>query len=874
MDEKTLTTLEFDKVLARLARHTSFSGGHELALALRPSSDYDEVLRNQRLTAEARRLREMQPRSGLGAVHDIRQLANKANLGGILEPSELLEVAETLSAGRVMKTAVLRIGGSPANRLPLLTEIAERITELTEAATEIGRCITPRAEVADNASPTLAVIRRDLRTVHDRLYAKLQELIASPDLRTAIQEPIVTLRDGRYVIPVKVEARGQLQGIVHDVSASGATIFVEPMATVDLGNNWRETQAEEQREVERVLKRLSALIGRAAFAIGVNIDSLAEIDLAFAKAMFAEELNATELPYDGEAQPWLVPAPEVLHLVNARHPLLPHEAVPISLPVGGTYSVLLITGPNTGGKTVALKSVGLLTAMAQAGLPVPADAGSRLPVFDAVYADIGDEQSIEQSLSTFSSHMTNIIAILKAADANSLVLLDELGAGTDPDEGSALARAIIDRLLETKCLTVATTHHGELKVFAHTTSGIMNASVEFDVETLAPTYRISIGLPGSSNALAIAERLGMPRDIIADARGSIEPERAHAESLLAEIQHERSAAEDARRAELVARKEAEDIRLRLEEKLDAIEEEREQILANVRAEAEDELSRVRQLLAHAGRRIERQKPEAAAEKVAAAEAITETLKPPPPSPRRRRRKGGDLILPEEIQPGDVVWVRGLGRFGEALSSPDAKGEVEIRLGSLHSTVPLKKVEKVQRLEEGPRATRPPSPDPILRRRLPSRWRSRSAAASSKKSCPTSTSTSTMPSAPACHGCASSTARGPAPWPGPSAACSPRIPSSRTTKSPHANRAAKAPPSPTWRPRSRGNVGEDFSPPAPALPLCSPPDNASETSKTLAKGTSKPGERRPGSTPWAPSPSRLTRMRTEQRDAPPAMSQTA
>jgi DNA mismatch repair protein MutS2 len=706
MDEKTLTTLEFDKVLARLARHTSFSAGRDLALALRPSSDYNEVLRRQRLSAEARRLREMQPRSGLGGVHDIRQLANKANLGGLLDPAELLDVAATLSAGHALKQAVLRIGGPPADRLPLLCEIAERITDLDEAVTEINRCITPRAEVADNASRTLALIRRDLRTVHDRLYAKLQELIASSDLKGAIQEPIITLRDSRYVIPVKVESRGQLQGIVHDVSASGATIFVEPMATVDLGNNWRETQAEEQREVERVLRHLSAIVGRAAHAIAINVESLAEIDVAFAKAAFAAELDAAELPHDGPSQPWLVRPPEVLHLVNARHPLLPGEAVPISLSVGGAYSVLLITGPNTGGKTVALKTVGLLAAMSQAGLAVPADAGSRLPVFDNVLADIGDEQSIEQSLSTFSSHMTNIIGILKATDENSLVLLDELGAGTDPDEGSALARAIIDRLLPARCLTIATTHHGELKVFAHTTSGIMNASVEFDVETLAPTYRISIGLPGSSNALAIAERLGLPRDVIEDARGSIEPERAHAESLLAEIQRERRAAEDARRAELIARKEAEDIRLRLEEKLDAIEEEREQIIATARAEADDELSRVRQLLAHAGRRIERQKPEAAAEKVAAAEAVAETLKPPPPSPRRRQRKGPDLVLPEEIQPGDVVWLRGLGRFGEALSSPDAKGEVEVRLGSLHSKVDLKKVEKVQRLTKTPKAESP------------------------------------------------------------------------------------------------------------------------------------------------------------------------
>ena len=305
MDEKTLATLEFEKVLARLAKHTAFSAGRDLALALRPSSDYDEVLRNQRLTAEARRLREMQPRSGLGGVHDVRQLANKANLGGLLEPSELLEVAETLSAGHSLKETLVRQGGPPADKLPLLVEIAGRITDLADVPSEIYRCITPRAEIADAASPTLTIVRRDLHTVHDRLYSKLQELLTAPDMRAAIQEPIVTLREGRYVIPIKVEAGGQVRGIIHDVSASGATVFIEPMAVVDLGNTWRETQAEEQREVERVLRRLSALVGRSAHAIGVNIESLAELDLAFAKAALAEELGATELPYDGESQPWL-----------------------------------------------------------------------------------------------------------------------------------------------------------------------------------------------------------------------------------------------------------------------------------------------------------------------------------------------------------------------------------------------------------------------------------------------------------------------------------------------------------------------------------------------------------------------------------------
>ena len=655
-------------------------------------------MRRQRLTAEARRLLELKPNLSLGGARDVRPHARKGALAGILEPTELLDVHATLSLASSVRNAVVRLGID----LPLLRDVAHRLADLSPLVADIARCINQRAEVADDASRVLGDLRREVRQAHDRLTARLQHILASQTGRQAAQEPIVTLRDGRYVIPVKAELRGQIPGVVHDVSGSGATVFLEPLETVELGNAWRELQVEEQREVERILRALSASVGRAAGDIEATVEALAELDLALAKAKLGEAMHAKDIPYFGEEQSWLARGTVELRLVNARHPLLTGDAVPISLAVGkaergDSYSILLITGPNTGGKTVALKTVGLLSLMAQAGLPIPADEGSRLPVFASVHADIGDEQSIEQSLSTFSSHMTNIIGILASAGPNSLVLLDELGAGTDPDEGSALARAIIERLLETGCLTVATTHHGELKVFAHTTTGVMNASVEFDLETLAPTYRISIGLPGSSNALAIAERLGLPRDVVEVARGSIDPERAHAESLLAEIQRERAAAEDARRAELLARKEAEEIRLGLEEKLDALEEEREQILANARAEAEEELSRIRQLLAHAGRRIERQKPEAAAEKVAAAEAVAETLKPPPPSPGRRRRKGGDLILPEEIQPGDIVWVRGLGRFGEALSSPDDKGEVEIRLGSLHSTVPLKKVEKVQRM---------------------------------------------------------------------------------------------------------------------------------------------------------------------------------
>ncbi len=697
VDAHALKTLEFDKIRERLARHTSFSAGRELALALEPSTDYAEVVWRQRETAEARRLLQMKPRTGLGGAHDVRLLTAKAARGGVLEPPDFLLLADTLSCAREVKTTITRLGKS----LPLLADGVSAIEPMTRLIEDINRCINQRSEVTDQASPALGMIRREIRTLHDRLYQRLEDIVATATAKGIAQEAIITLRDGRYVIPVKADMRGQLKGIVHDVSGSGATVWLEPLAVVELANRWREAQLEEEREIERVLRRLSGEAGAVADAIAVNVEVLARVDLALAKVRLGDEIGAPELPYEGEEQPWIVPALAQLHVLLARHPLLKPSVVPTTITVGGSYRALLITGPNTGGKTVALKTAGLLALMAQSGLPVPADRGTRMPVFDGVFADIGDEQSIEQSLSTFSSHMTNIIRILGQAGPRSLVLLDELAAGTDPTEGSALARAILSKLLELGALTIATTHHGELKAFAHATEGVMNASVEFNVETLSPTYHLSIGLPGRSNALEIARRLGMPYEIVDTARAGIAPEQIQVDELLSDLRRERESAAASRRAEELARREAEEIRQRLDEKLDTIDEERERVLARAREEIERDIERARQHLADAERQAEEQRLAAAAEKLRQAREEAEKLarKAEQRPPRRRRETPRPVPAgppPESIRAGDLVWVRGMNRFGEALGEPDAKDEVELRMGPLRTRIKLSQVERVQR----------------------------------------------------------------------------------------------------------------------------------------------------------------------------------
>ncbi|MCA9847981.1 MAG: endonuclease MutS2, partial [Dehalococcoidia bacterium] len=499
MDDHALAVLEFPAVLQRLASLTSFSAGREAALALRPLADIELVTRRQRQTGEAVHLHRMATTASMGGARDVRDLAWGAERGQVLTAGDLIDVASLCrAAGQVQRTLTRQVEDAP-----LLAQVASGIADLGPLRGLIEDAIDEGGTVRDSASAELAQIRRELTEAHSRLQQRLQAMLSNSGVANALQEPIIVMRDGRYVLPVKADFRGSVRGVVHDTSSSGQTVYVEPLAVVDLANRWRELQVQERHEVERILREISAAVGAGAEDVDDAVRRLGEIDLAQAKARLADELGATELALRGRIT-WLADAPAELRLVEARHPLLTGHVVPTSLHVGGDIRALLITGPNTGGKTVALKTAGLLCLMALAGLPVPARPGSQIPVYESVFADIGDEQSIEQSLSTFSGHMTSVIGILERAGERSLVLLDELGAGTDPTEGAALGIAIVERLVEAGASLIATTHHSELKLYAHQTPGVQNASVEFDLETLRPTYRLTVGLPGQSNALAIA----------------------------------------------------------------------------------------------------------------------------------------------------------------------------------------------------------------------------------------------------------------------------------------------------------------------------------------------------------------------------------
>ncbi len=594
MDEKTLKMLEFPKVVEKLAAYAAFSASSALARALTPAKTLEEANGRLLITSEARHLLSVNDDIGVGGAEDIRPLVNQARRGGVLSESDLMAVSGTLVSARSLSRSFEK----NASRYPHLAEIAALFPPPPGIIEAISRCISDHGEVLDSASPKLASIRSETKVSYQRLMSKLERILTDTHTAPMLQESIITQRNGRYVIPLRAEFKTRLKSIVHDQSSSGATLFVEPIAVVELNNRWHELQLEERDEVRRILAELSGRVGAEAEAISGTVAALAQFDFALMCAKYAEDLKASEpvlhpiRPPKEEHHPGTT-----LKLMRARHPLLDQQmAVPIDIELDPATFAVIITGPNTGGKTVTLKTVGLMVVMAECGLHIPAQSGSELSFFENIFADIGDEQSIEQSLSTFSGHITNIVRILNSARSKTLVLLDELGAGTDPQEGSAIARAIMLYLVEKRIPCLIATHYPELKALAHATPGAVNACMEFDLKTLRPTYRLTIGIPGRSNALAIAKRLNLPEEILDSARSLIDPDELKAEDLLNEIHHQREVARKARSAADHDRSIAQNIKNELDQRLARIEDERQRELEKARLEAEERVEEVRREL--------------------------------------------------------------------------------------------------------------------------------------------------------------------------------------------------------------------------------------------------------------------------------------
>ena len=683
MHTKSLNTLEYPKIIERLAQETAFSASRELALALKPTNELTEAQRRQAYTTEARRLLDLRPDAGIRGARDVRPQTKAAQRGKTLAPAELLDILATVRSSAYVYRLITRL----EEGFPLLKGLAGDLPQRPQIEGRIAAAISEEGDVLDSASPKLRQLRLEIRSAQQRLQERLGTLVN--EFRTALQEPIITLRSDRYVLPVRAEARGQVRGIVHDQSSSGATVFVEPLVVVEMNNRLRQLQIEEQQEVERILAELSDMVGAEAPYIILAVELLAEIDLHLAKARYASLVRGSPPKLNAEGR---------LRLRQARHPLLTGKVVPIDFWLGIEARMVVITGPNTGGKTVAIKTVGLLSLMALSGLYIPADDDSEVPIYHDVFADIGDEQSIEQSLSTFSSHLSRIVEILREATADSLVLLDELGAGTDPSEGSALARAILSHLLDRGVETVATTHYSELKAFAHEREGVVNASVEFDVETLSPTYRLTIGLPGRSNALAIASRLGLPAEIIEQGREFLGSAGVEMESLLSNLAEERRVAADERYRLSMERAEAEYQRKELERMRREAEEERERIINAAREKSRREADAAQAELARIRTQMRRTMTEERLEQLRERARKVEERNAPVPSRARpaASERGEEISDAGEIVVGDQVRVRSLGQRGEVVAAANARGEVEVQVGSMRMRIAASNLERLSR----------------------------------------------------------------------------------------------------------------------------------------------------------------------------------
>ncbi len=687
MNEKSLKILEFHKIISQLTEYAASQPGKAMCQSLVPSSDYEEILTWQTQTTDAVSRVRMKGTISFSGVKEIGDSLKRLEIGSSLNITELLSISSILTVAaraRSYGRHEPQEGEDASEEFDSLEPMFKALEPLTPLNNEIKRCILSEDEVADEASPGLAHVRRSMKITADRIHTQLNSMLNSN--RSYLQDAVITMRNGRYCLPVKSEYKNQVPGMVHDQSSTGSTLFIEPMAIVRLNNEMRELEIKEQKEIEAVLASLSTQAASYTEELKLDVELLSQLDFIFAKAALARHYKCSAPVFNNRGY---------IHIKDGRHPLLdPAKVVPINLWLGKDFDLLIVTGPNTGGKTVSLKTVGLFTLMGQAGLHIPAWEGSELAVFDEVFADIGDEQSIEQSLSTFSGHMTNIVQILNQADARSLCLFDELGAGTDPTEGAALAIAILSFLHNMKCRTMATTHYSELKVFALSTPGVENASCEFNVETLKPTYRLLIGVPGKSNAFAISKKLGLPDYIIEEAKTHLEAKDESFEDLLTSLEESRLTIEKEQEELKSYKEEISQLKSRLSQKEERLEERRDKILKKANEEAQRILREAKETADTTIRQINKLSSDSGLNKELEAQRtkLRDKLKQTDEKLAIKTKGPSKPISPKKLKIGDGVKVLSMNLKGTVSTLPNAKGDLYVQMGILRSLVNIRDLE--------------------------------------------------------------------------------------------------------------------------------------------------------------------------------------
>ena len=686
MNQKALKILEYNKIIDQLTEYAASPLGKALCQSLTPSSDLEEVRTWQAQTTDAVTRIRLKGSVSFSGLRDVGDSLKRLDIGSSLSIPELLSISSLLTVALRAKSYGRHEAeeGEEAEDFDSLEPLFAGLEPLTPLNNEIKRCILSEDEVADSASPGLSHVRRSMKVTADRIHTQLNSILNSN--RSYLQDAVITMRDGRYCLPVKSEYKSQVSGMVHDQSATGSTLFIEPMAIIKLNNEMRELEIQEQKEIEAVLASLSNQAAPFTEDLRINMELLAQLDFIFAKAALARRYKCSAPVFNNRGY---------IHIKDGRHPLLdPQKVVPTNVWLGKDFDLLIVTGPNTGGKTVSLKTVGLFTLMGQAGLHIPAWEGSELSVFDQVFADIGDEQSIEQSLSTFSAHMTNIVRILNEADARSLCLFDELGAGTDPTEGAALAIAVLSFLHNMKCRTMATTHYSELKVFALSTPGVENACCEFNVETLQPTYRLLIGIPGKSNAFAISQKLGLPQYIIDDAKSHLQAKDESFEDLLASLEENRITIEKEQEEIKTYKEEISSLKQRLTQKEERLDERKDKILKNAAEEAQRILREAKETADQTIREINRLAASSGVGKELEAERakLRDKLKKTDEKLAVKPKGPSQPISPKKLKIGDGVKVLSMNLKGTVSTLPNAKGDLYVQMGILRSLVNIRDLE--------------------------------------------------------------------------------------------------------------------------------------------------------------------------------------